>query len=75
MPGSGGDSSVKLDFGLSEGMLDEKTRAAWPHGFGLTYSVTLGPGRLETSMEVRNTSDAAWEFQVLFHTYFAVKVS
>ena len=75
MPGTGGDSSVKLDFGLSDGIITEETRTAWNHQFGLTYSITLSNGELETSLAVRNTGTTAWEFQVLLHTYLAVEVS
>ncbi|MCJ1314306.1 hypothetical protein MMC25_007986 [Agyrium rufum] len=69
---SSGDSSVKLDFGLSDPMLDAKTKAAWDHKFNVTYSITLSPGQLGTSMLVRNTAETAWEFKVLFHTYFKI---
>ena len=75
MPGTGGDSSVKLDFGLSDGIVDEKVRKAWPFSFGLTYSVTLSTDELETSLQVRNTGKEAWEFCVLLHSYWRVEVS
>jgi glucose-6-phosphate 1-epimerase len=65
---------VKLDFGLSDGILDESARKAWPHKFELTYSITLSTGELGTSLAVRNTEETAWEFQVLFHTYLGVDV-
>ncbi|RDL40901.1 putative Glucose-6-phosphate 1-epimerase [Venustampulla echinocandica] len=68
----GGDSSVKLDFGLSTSNLDEASKKAWPHGFGLIYSVTLGREGLTTSIVVRNEGDTAWEFQTLMHTYFRI---
>jgi len=69
LPGNGGDASVKLDFGLSEGIIDSKARSAWNHQFGLTYSITLSTGELYTSLAVSNTESSAWDFQVLFHTY------
>lgn len=69
-----GDSSVKLDFGLSPSNLDEKAKEAWPFAFGLIYSVTLGREGLTTSMVVRNEGETAWEFQVLLHSYLRVKV-
>jgi len=69
------DDSVKLDFGLSTSMLDEKARKAWSYEFGLVYSVTLSKGRLETQMHVQNKGNEAFEFQCLFHTYLNVKVS
>lgn len=73
--GQGADNSVKLDFGLSSDFLDEATKKKWPYNFGLVYSVTLGKGKLETQLHVQNKGDQAFEFQALFHTYLAVKVS
>ncbi|KAK7893924.1 hypothetical protein LTR67_006625 [Exophiala xenobiotica] len=67
------DDSVKLDFGLSTSMLDESVQKKWPYDFGLVYSVTLGRGKLECQMHVQNKGDEPFEFQVLFHTYLAVK--
>ncbi|KIW50688.1 hypothetical protein PV05_09476 [Exophiala xenobiotica] len=67
------DDSVKLDFGLSSSMLDEALQNKWPYDFGLVYSVTLGRGKLECQMHVQNKGDEPFEFQVLFHTYLAVK--
>jgi glucose-6-phosphate 1-epimerase len=70
----GGDSSVKLDFGLSPSNLDAAARKAWGYEFGLIYSVTLGREGLTTSIVVRNEGETAWDFQVLMHSYFKVKV-
>jgi glucose-6-phosphate 1-epimerase len=66
---------VTLDFGLSDDLLDSKAKSAWNHPFGLTYSVTLSSGELQTTLTVSNTGDSPWEFQTLFHTYLAVNVS
>ena len=68
------DDSVKLDFGLSTTMLDDKVRNAWPYDFGLVYSVTLGKGTLETGMHVQNKGDKSFDFNCLFHTYLRIKV-
>ncbi|KAL3425568.1 aldose 1-epimerase [Phlyctema vagabunda] len=74
-----GDSSIKLDFGLSPSNLSKESRDAWPYEFGLIYSVTLGRDGLATSIVVRNEEDAegdtgkSFEFQVLMHTYLRVK--
>lgn len=65
---------MKLDLGLSEEMLSVDARKAWPHKFGLTYSVTLSPGGLETTLHVLNNDDKPYEFQTLFHTYLRIKV-
>ncbi|KAL2013344.1 hypothetical protein VTN00DRAFT_869 [Thermoascus crustaceus] len=67
----GGDA-VKLDFGLSHGMLSEEFRRAWPYEFGLVYSVTLSKESLETSLQVQNKGGRAFEFQVLLHSYLRV---
>ncbi|KAH8844466.1 hypothetical protein MCOR07_010689 [Pyricularia oryzae] len=72
-PRSMADLSVKLDFGLSSANLDEKTRALWPHPFGLLYSVTLDRDALTTSLIVTNEGDKPIEVQVLLHTYLRVK--
>jgi len=71
---SGGDDSVKLDFGLSASNLSEESKKAWPYAFGLIYSVTLNRDGLSTSIVVQNDGDQAWEFQTLMHTYFRIKV-
>lgn len=70
----GGDSSVKLDFGLSQSNLGEEAKKAWPYAFGLIYSVTLGREGLGTSIVVRNEGSSGWEFQVLMHSYLKVDV-
>ncbi len=69
------EEGVKLDFGLGPQNLSEEYKKAWPHAFGLIYSVTLGQKGLGTSLVVRNEGDVKWDFQVLFHTYFRVDVS
>ncbi len=66
---------MKLDFGLSPSNLSAESKKAWPNNFGLIYSVTLGRDGLTTSIVVRNEGETAWDFQVLMHTYFRVKVS
>ncbi|CAD6590031.1 MAG: hypothetical protein ASARMPRED_004532 [Alectoria sarmentosa] len=72
LPNSSGDSSVKLDFGLSNAMLD-KIPSEWKnYQFGITYSVTLGRDDLETSLAIRNTGEKDFEFQTLLHSYWAV---
>lgn len=67
---------MKLDFGLSSSNLSAETKSAWPYEFGLVYSVTLSKeGRLQTMLSVRNDGKESFEFQMLFHTYFAIEVS
>jgi glucose-6-phosphate 1-epimerase len=65
---------VTLDFGLASSNLSAESKKAWPHEFGLIYSVTLAPGSLQTSLNVRNTGEESIEFQVLLHTYLRVAV-
>lgn len=67
-----GDSSVKLDFGLSNSQIGD---AKWDYPFGLTYSVTLSSEELETSLVIRNPGEKSYDFQVLFHSYFRIDVS
>lgn len=56
-------------------MLD-KIESEWKNfQFGITYSVTLGRDDLETTFAIRNTGDQDWDFQTLFHSYWAVDVS
>lgn len=69
LPNSKGDASVKLDFGLSDSMIDSSN---WDYPFNLTYSVTLSQDSLETSLVVRNTGASNYGFQVLFHSYLVV---
>ncbi|KAL9605157.1 MAG: hypothetical protein Q9219_000091 [cf. Caloplaca sp. 3 TL-2023] len=69
LPNSKGDASVKLDFGLSDTMLETRH---WDYSFNLTYSITLNQDNLETSLVVRNTGKSNYDFQVLFHSYLAV---
>ncbi|RAL06013.1 D-hexose-6-phosphate mutarotase [Aspergillus ibericus CBS 121593] len=68
-----GDDAVKLDFGLSQPMLSEEFRRAWPYQFGLVYSVTLTKGSLATSLQVQNQGEQNFDFQVLLHTYLSVE--
>ncbi|KAL1624327.1 hypothetical protein SLS56_007866 [Neofusicoccum ribis] len=70
--GASSDDSLKLDFGLYSSNLTPEARKAWPHDFGLVYSVTLGPGSLQTAMGVRNEGKQPFEFQVLMHTYLRI---
>lgn len=69
-----GDDCVKLDFGLFSSKLSPEARKAWGYDFGLIYSVTLGRDSLQTMLNVRNEGDKAFEFQMLLHSYFRVKV-
>lgn len=55
-------------------MLSADAKKAWPYDFGLVYSVTLSKDSLETSLQVQNTGDEAFDFQCLFHTYLKIKV-
>ena len=65
---------MKLDFGLYTATLSEEAKKAWPYDFGLVYSVTLGKDGLQTMLNVRNEGKEAFEFQMLLHSYFRVKV-
>lgn len=71
---TGGDTNVKLDFGLSSSSLDDETKALWPYEFDLIYSVTLEKNSLNTAMVITNKDAKAFEFELLMHTYLRVKV-
>lgn len=71
----GGDDSITLDFGLSSANLSQESKSAWPYDFALVYSVTLSRDGLKTLLNVRNKGKEAFEFQMLFHSYFTVEVS
>ena len=75
LPNSSGDSSIKLDFGLSSTMLSNLPSEWKKYSFGITYSVTLSKDELQTSLVIRNTGEGVFDFQTLFHTYLAVNVS
>ncbi|OJJ44541.1 hypothetical protein ASPZODRAFT_134623 [Penicilliopsis zonata CBS 506.65] len=66
------NESVTLDFGLSNTMLSDESRKAWPYEFGLVYSVMLTKDGLETSLRVQNNGSQNFEFKVLLHTYFQI---
>ena len=52
--------------GLSD---SEATRAAFPFGFSLRYSVTIdGPESVSTALFVQNTGDTPLEFTGALHT-------
>lgn len=72
LPNNAGDSSVKLDFGLEDGMI---TDLKWKCKFSLIFSVTLSTEDLETSIVVRNTGTENYSFKFLFHSYLKVNVS
>ncbi|KAF2766628.1 galactose mutarotase-like protein [Teratosphaeria nubilosa] len=69
---SGGDNSVRLDFGLSSSQLSQEAKSAWPYDFNLIYSVTLGKEGLQTMLNVQNKGTQSFEFQMLLHTYFKI---
>lgn len=71
----GGDDSVKLDFGLGSTDISDESQKAWPYEFSLVYSVTLSRDGLQTTLQVTNTGDKPFEFQMLLHSYFKVKVN
>lgn len=73
------ESPVTAQFGLSPENVDTKFTAAWPFDFSLILTVTLDGPTLKTEIEVSNpfsngvsANTQAWEFNWLFHTYFAV---
>ena len=51
---------------------ESATHEAWPHPYKLELAVKLLPSKLVTSLTVTNLGAAAFEFQTLLHTYYAV---
>jgi glucose-6-phosphate 1-epimerase len=49
-----------------------ETLAMWPHKFQALYSVTLSSGVLSTTLKIKNTGDAPFEFQTALHSYYRV---
>lgn len=46
--------------------------AAWPHAFRLVYGVAIEAKKLQLSLQIHNTGDAAFQFETALHTYFRV---
>lgn len=49
----------------------DATQKWWPHEFEARFTVTVGSS-LEMSLQIRNTSPAAFAFEEALHTYFTV---
>ncbi|KAK9471795.1 galactose mutarotase-like domain-containing protein [Dipodascopsis tothii] len=65
-------SPLTVQFGLGPESVPAALASAWPYDFTLVYTIALSETSLKTSMSVENTSTTAWDFQVLFHTYFRI---
>jgi len=65
------DGTVGFEL-TQEGIADEYAKA-WPHNFTLRYEVTLTKDGFGTSLTATNTGEAAFEFQALLHTYYAIE--
>jgi glucose-6-phosphate 1-epimerase len=63
-----GDGSVRLVLATSS---DEATKALWPHAFELRFTVVVSDF-LDMTLEVRNVSKEAMEFEEALHTALAV---
>lgn len=63
------EGAVALTFTLSD---RDISSAAWTYPFLVTYRVIIG-SQLTMQMELRNTGDAAFEFEEALHSYFAAK--
>ncbi|HEY3901987.1 MAG TPA: D-hexose-6-phosphate mutarotase [Chthoniobacter sp.] len=63
-----GDGVITAVFQLASG---PETRAQWPNDFELRYRVAVGR-QLVLTLEVENTSSAAFTFENALHTYLAV---
>jgi len=65
------DGSV--GFELTQDGITAEHAKAWPHKFTLRYEVTLTEDGFGTSLTATNTGEAAFEFQALLHTYYAIE--
>ncbi|MGA2443114.1 MAG: D-hexose-6-phosphate mutarotase [Tepidisphaeraceae bacterium] len=63
-----GDGSVRVVLGASS---DEQTKQLWPHAFELRF-IMVASDYLDMTLEVRNVSKEAVEFEEALHTYLAV---
>lgn len=62
-----------IQFGLGPEMLTDAFRDAWPYDFTLLITFSLASAtKLELKFEVQNPGQEAFDFNVLFHTYFRV---
>lgn len=66
------ESPLTVQFGLGPENLSQQAKDAWNYDFTLLYSVSLTDDGLTTRLEVENTDDKPFEFNVLFHTYFKI---
>jgi len=63
-----GDGSVRVALGTSS---DDQTKQLWPHEFELRF-IIVASDYLDMTLEVRNVSKEAVEFEEALHTYLAV---
>lgn len=61
-----------VQFGLGPEQLPAEFAKAWPYDFTLIYTVQLLEKSLKISLDVKNPGTQAFDFNVLFHTYFSV---
>jgi len=54
---------------------NDYTMEMWPHQFLLTFTVTIDMNKLLLDLNVKNTSEEAYDFTSAFHTYFISDVS
>jgi len=62
------DGSVRISLALND---DEQTRRQWPFAFAMRLTAHIA-AHLEITLEVRNPSPQAIEFEEALHTYFNV---
>lgn len=66
-------NETTVQFGLSPEQLSDAFRAAWTYDFKLVATFKLLKAHaLEITLEVTNLGQDAFDFNVLFHTYFRV---
>jgi D-hexose-6-phosphate mutarotase len=66
-------NEITCEFGLKPNQIPESQRLIWNHDFHLIYTVTIRANTVFTQLSVHNTSQHAFEFTSLLHTYIRVQ--
>jgi glucose-6-phosphate 1-epimerase len=67
------DHSAWAEFALTQDDVPPALAQGWPHAFALCLRLTLHNDAITLDFKVRNSGNAAFDFAVALHTYFAVK--
>ncbi|KAJ1511802.1 hypothetical protein HMI56_004935 [Coelomomyces lativittatus] len=67
------DKVMNLQFALDRKDVAPEYLDVWSFQFTLIYTVILSETNLLTQLDVKNTGETSFSFNLLFHTYFKVK--